>query len=74
VDILGDGAVPRALAGHVTVPVLVLDGSDSPDFKHTAADALAAALPGAQRHTLPGQSTQVPAEVMAPILKRFFGG
>lgn len=74
VAVMGDGAVPRAAAAAVAAPALVLDGADSPDFKHTAADALAAALPRAQRQTLRGHSTQVPAEVMAPILKRFFGG
>jgi pimeloyl-ACP methyl ester carboxylesterase len=73
-EVMGDGAVPRAAAARVTAPALVLDGGDSPAFKHTAADALAAALPRAQRRTLEGQSTQVPSEIMAPILKSFFGG
>jgi pimeloyl-ACP methyl ester carboxylesterase len=70
--VMGDGSVPTDVAATVTVPALVLDGGDSEDFKHTAADALAKALPQARRKTLAGQSTQVPAEVLAPALVRFF--
>ena len=70
-EVMGDGAVP-AEAAKVRVPVLILDGGDSPGFKHAAADALAAAIPQAQRQTLPGQVTTVPAEILAPVLKRFF--
>ncbi len=72
-EVMGDGAVP-AEAADVRVPTLILDGGESADFKHVAADALAAVMPQAQRQTLHGQVTTVPAEVLAPILKRFFAG
>jgi pimeloyl-ACP methyl ester carboxylesterase len=70
--VLGDGGVPVQAARAVAVPALVLDGAESPPFKHEAADALAKALPNARRQTLAGQATQVPPEVLAPILGRFF--
>jgi pimeloyl-ACP methyl ester carboxylesterase len=70
--VLGNGAVPIEVAQAATMPTLILDGSDSPEFKHEAADALAKAMPHAERKTLEGQTTIVPPEVLAPILKQFF--
>lgn len=72
--VMGDGAVPQALARGVSIPALVLDGGDSPDFKHAAADALAAALPNATRVTLPNQSTLVELGVLAPVIEDFLLG
>jgi pimeloyl-ACP methyl ester carboxylesterase len=71
-EVMADGAVPVEVAAAVAVPVLVLDGSESPDFKCAAADALARALPRARRHTFDGQNTLVPADVVAPVLIDFF--
>jgi pimeloyl-ACP methyl ester carboxylesterase len=69
--VMGDGAVPSEAAA-VKVPALVLDGGESPEFKRAAADALAAAMPCGKRKTLRGQTTLVPPEVLAPVLKEFF--
>jgi pimeloyl-ACP methyl ester carboxylesterase len=71
-QVMGDGAVPAGIAAAVAVPSLVLDGGESPDFKHAAADALARALPRAHRRTLAGETTLVPPEVLAPVLTAFF--
>jgi hypothetical protein len=71
-SVLGDGAVPTAVAKAIKVPTLVLDGSESDDFKHAAADALARALPNAKRKTLQDQTTLVAPEVLAPVLEAFF--
>ncbi len=57
----------------VEVPVLVIDGGASERFMHTGADALAAVLPRADRRTLEGQTHDVSAEVLAPVLTEFFG-
>ena len=65
-----------ALAGAVgsaTIPVLVIDGGVSESFMHTGADALASVLPNAERRTLAGQTHDVAAEVLAPVLAQFFG-
>lgn len=71
-EVMGDGSVPAVAAAAVTVPALVLDGGESDDFKHAAADALAKAMPHAQRKTLEGQMTLVPAEILAPVIREFF--
>ncbi len=71
-EIMGDGAVPTSLAASVTIPTLVLDGSESPPFKHTAANAMAGAMPNARRKTLEGQMTMVPPQILAPVLVEFY--
>jgi len=72
--IMGDYSVPVEAAARVTVPTLVLDGSASMPFMASGTDALAAALPNGQRRTLEGQSHDVDAAVLAPVLAEFFGG
>jgi pimeloyl-ACP methyl ester carboxylesterase len=54
----------------VTVPTLVLDGGTTP-WLTEAADALAAALPKAQRRTIAGQSHDVDPNALAPLLIEF---
>jgi pimeloyl-ACP methyl ester carboxylesterase len=71
-EVLGNGAVPEAVARAVTVPVLVLTGEKSPPFILPAADRIAELIPRAQRKTLAGQTHQVNAEVTAPLLIGFF--
>jgi pimeloyl-ACP methyl ester carboxylesterase len=72
-EVLGDGAVPRSRAGLVTAPTLVAAGADSPDFFHEAAQAVAAAIPGAECRFLEGQSWGRPAAAaLAPVLANFF--
>jgi pimeloyl-ACP methyl ester carboxylesterase len=56
----------------VKVPVLVAAGGASPAWFHTTADMLAEALPIASRQTLEGQTHQVDAKVLAPVLLDFF--
>ena len=41
---------------------------------HNGADALAAALPNAERRTLEGQTHEVEPQVLAPVLVEFFEG
>jgi pimeloyl-ACP methyl ester carboxylesterase len=56
----------------VTAPTLVIDGGASERFMHTGADALAQVLPNAERRTLEGQTHDVNAAVLAPVLIEFF--
>lgn len=70
--VMDDGAVPVKEAQAVTIPTLVLVGSDSPEFKHEAANGLVNAMPHAQRKILEGQATLIPPEILAPILAEFF--
>jgi pimeloyl-ACP methyl ester carboxylesterase len=56
----------------VRTRTLVADGEKTEPFLHAAADAIAAILPHARRHTLPGQTHAVDAEAIAPVLREFF--
>lgn len=62
-------------AGHwakLTMPVLVANGGASPAWLRHGADALAMVLPHASRETLEGQTHQVDATALAPVLREFF--
>ena len=67
-----DASVPTEKAASVTVPTLVMDGSASFPFMHTTAVALAKALPNGEHRTLEGQTQEVEAHVLAPVLVEFF--
>jgi pimeloyl-ACP methyl ester carboxylesterase len=70
---LGDDAsVPTERAASVAVPALIMDGGASYPFMHITATALANAMPHAQHRTLEGQTHEVAAEAIAPILVEFF--
>jgi len=69
---MGDYSVPTGRAQSITAPTLILDGGASPEWLRDVADALANALPSAQRRTLEGQTHEVSPEVLAPALQAFF--
>lgn len=70
---LGDyAAVPTQTAAKITVPALVMDGSESFPFMHTTALALAKAMPRGQHRSLQGQTHEVAAEAIGPVLVDFF--
>ena len=70
-SICGDGRVPRDRLAAVGVPTLVVDGANSPAWAGRAADAVAAAVPGATRRTIDGQDHGVPPDVIAPVIVDF---
>jgi pimeloyl-ACP methyl ester carboxylesterase len=70
--VMGDGTVPTERAAAINVPTLVMDGGASPAMMRDAADAIADAIPGAQRRTLEGQTHEVAPEAIAPALVEFF--
>ena len=57
----------------VTVPTLVIDGGET-QWMSEGAQAIADALPNAQRRTLTGQTHDVDPEALAPVLEEFFAG
>lgn len=59
-------------ASSVTIPTLVLYGGASPAWASSAAQAAVDAIPNAQRRTLEGQTHNVSAEALAPVLHAFF--
>jgi pimeloyl-ACP methyl ester carboxylesterase len=70
--VMGDGALPVDDTKAATMPVLILDGSESPAFFHEAAETLAKAMPHSERKTLEGQTHMVSPEALAPVLQEFF--
>jgi pimeloyl-ACP methyl ester carboxylesterase len=71
--IVGDYSIPTARLASVAVPALVIDGGETPWLSQSA-QAVAEALPNAQRRTLPGQPHNVAPEAIAPVLAEFFAG
>ena len=70
-----DRTAPLQRAEKLTVPALVMDGGANltmMPFMHQSASALAKAIPHAQQRTLEGQTHDVKAEVIAPVLVEFF--
>jgi pimeloyl-ACP methyl ester carboxylesterase len=76
-EILGDRIwgrpLPAAMADSITIPVLILQGGDSPPTLRNAAASIAALLPNTTTRVLEGQGHGAPADVLAPILESFFG-
>jgi pimeloyl-ACP methyl ester carboxylesterase len=67
--------VPVERAAQVAAPTLIMDGEKSLKtypFMRTTADALAQAMPNAERRTLKDQGHDVDAQVLAPVLGEFF--
>jgi len=67
-----DGSVPTERAANITSPTLVINGSASFPFMQVTSTALAQAIPDAQHRTLEGQTHEVAADVLAPVLIEFF--
>jgi pimeloyl-ACP methyl ester carboxylesterase len=68
-------AVPTQLATGIKSSTLILDGGlnlQYMPFMHSTALALAKAIPHAQQRTLEGQTHDVKAEILAPVLVEFF--
>ena len=65
-----DGAPARW--GKIAVPVMVVNGDASFPFMEAAADWVAAAVPGAQRRVMAGQSHEYDPKALGPVLRDFF--
>ena len=69
--LLADGRVPAHRP--ITVPLLVVSGTASPEPLQQAARDTAAAFPAARHRALPGQTHDVQPEALAPVLIDFLG-
>ncbi|MCL4249903.1 MAG: alpha/beta hydrolase [Anaerolineae bacterium] len=67
-----DRTAPLAQAANVHVPTLVMSGDAGFPFMAATARAISEAMPNAQFRSLPGQTHDVAAEVIAPVLVEFF--
>jgi len=71
--IMGDGSVPAGLAARVGVRTLVLHGDAGLPFMAVTARTLAQAIPQAEGRALAGQTHDIDAAVLAPVLAEFCG-
>jgi len=71
-DTMSGNPLSKKRWASVSVPTLVIDGGASPAWLRNAAQALADLLPNAQRRTLEGQTHNVDAKALAPVLAEFF--
>jgi pimeloyl-ACP methyl ester carboxylesterase len=67
------GPLPADRLATVTQPTLVLTGGGA-EFFELAADAVAAAVPGAERVVLEGQGHVADPKAVATVLERFLNG
>ena len=76
--IMGDNQSGKPLAPNqwtsATSPTLVIVGGDSPPFFQHGTQALVDMLPNAHLRVLEGQTHEVSAEALAPMLVEFFKG
>jgi pimeloyl-ACP methyl ester carboxylesterase len=69
---MGDSAVPAEQAAVLTIPLRALAGGASPAWMQQAARTLADAAPQGRYGLLEGQTHEVAAEALAPVLLEFF--
>jgi pimeloyl-ACP methyl ester carboxylesterase len=67
-----DASVPTERAARITARTLVMNGSESFPFMQDTAETLAKAIPNARHRILEGQTHEVAAEAIAPVLVEFF--
>jgi pimeloyl-ACP methyl ester carboxylesterase len=71
--ILGeDSSIPTQRVAVITAPTLVMHGGASFPFMDNTAQALSKAIPNAKLRTIEGQTHDVDADVLAPVLVEFF--
>jgi pimeloyl-ACP methyl ester carboxylesterase len=67
-----DRSLPVERWKAVTALALVMDGGASPEWSRNAVQAVADALPNAERRTLAGQTHEVDPAILAPVIVEFF--
>ena len=72
-SIMSDDSV-WARAGSIRQPTLVIGGGKSPKPLQDAVGKVAAAIPGARRIDLPGQTHNVSAQAVLPVIREFLRG
>jgi pimeloyl-ACP methyl ester carboxylesterase len=65
--------LPEGRYSRIDVPTLLIAGGKSPAHMQHAPSAIAAQIPGATTAILEGQTHEVKADVIAPVLARHFG-
>jgi pimeloyl-ACP methyl ester carboxylesterase len=66
--------LPAGRWASVTIPTLAVAGTKSPEWMRCGMRSLADVVPNAQYRTLPGQTHNLAAKAIAPLLREFFAG
>ena len=69
--VCGDFEIPENLRSSVSIPVLVIDSTKSPEILRNAVEATVRALPNATRKSLKGSIHDVPPKILAPEVAQF---
>jgi pimeloyl-ACP methyl ester carboxylesterase len=70
--VMSEFRVPTERLASIKVPTLAMHGSKTDLRLEKATRSVAAAVPGAQQRTLPGQTHNVKPAVLAPVVVEFF--
>jgi pimeloyl-ACP methyl ester carboxylesterase len=70
--LMGGRPLPASWASSVTMPVLALDGGNSPAWARNSVRELAKLLPDVEHRTLEGQDHGAAPDALAPVLTGFF--
>lgn len=70
---MNGGPLPAEWRDSVTVPTLVMDGGNSPDWIRNSSRALVQLLTDVSYRTLEGQDHAAAAEAIAPVVEEFLG-
>jgi pimeloyl-ACP methyl ester carboxylesterase len=68
----GDNSLPTGLLPSITLPTLVIDGADSPQWARDPMQTLVDLLPDGRRVSLEGHNHNLVADAVAPVLLEFF--
>lgn len=71
-EICGDFEMPRQMIASITIPVLVIDSTASPDNLRNAVALVSKTLPRCERKSCKGSVHDVPPKVLAPVLIHFY--
>ena len=63
--------IPKNLASTISIPVLVIDSTKSPEILRSAVEATVRALPNGTRRSLKGSIHDVPPKILVPELTQF---
>ncbi|MHA4812600.1 alpha/beta fold hydrolase [Flavitalea flava] len=70
--IMGDFRMPKKIVASLRIPTLVLASDKSPEILREPALLVAETIPNGQGKIVKGQIHDVPAKVLAPVLRDFF--
>lgn len=71
-EIMAEFESPADVVSGINVPLLAGSGSESPEWMQSASKAVVDAAPNATHFTLDGQDHNADANVLAPVVARFF--